>query len=438
MGAEKMNKGVSDKNKKHMLSCGPLLFLAFLVVILFFRHTNSEATLLSSPSSLASLLASPAEQPYLWQSHTWASMKYRVLFHFIVETTSSLIMPRDTWTFYWSFVGWSFVFTCGTLFALWKWLDILAFSPWQRFLGCLLFLSSFPVVFAYDYPIFTREDPLAYLLIVLSLIALLQSHTASFILFSTLGVMTRETNLVVPLCHLLVGFGTLRRRMTLAFPSFIVFLMLRVFLGYQSYDFFAGGRTNLTRPLEAGIFLFLTFGVIWLLAGLRWADSWKVRNLLPISKRALYFHTPVAVSSILVANGFMGAFRENRISFLLFPFIIPWAIDWVSSHSRELRAVLRQQWFLVGWLIFTLSAVILGQLMLMSPVSIESSLPVWIQTRLVGNHTTISKLLANYPDIRWWSGYFIVQIALLLPIVVGVRLHQSCSGKNSEKITALI
>jgi len=393
-----------------------IFVLVALITLLFLRHISSSYTLLSSPSSLAALLAAPSDQPFLWQSHTWPSMKYRVLFHFIVETTSSLIMPRDTWTFYWSFVGWSFAFMVGTLLALWKWLDLLAFSPWQRFLGCLLFLSSFPVVFAYDYPIFTREDPLAYLLVVLSLIAATTSHRINFILFSTLGTMTRETTLVVPFCYMLVGSERFQRRLLYTLPSFVVFFLVRALLGYESYNPFVGARVNFDRPLEAFIFLFLTFGVVWLLALLRWSELWKTRSLLPIQKRTLYLYTPLAVVSLLFATSTMGAFRENRISFLLFPFIIIWALNWVSAHVNELLAFWHNRWLFVAWVGLTLSVVVLSQLMLADPKWVESMLPVSIQARLIGGHTSIPKLLASYPDIRWWIVYLVIQYMLVLMV----------------------
>ena len=131
---------LKTSKEKYHIRLGILLLLILLTLILFIRHINSSATLLSSPNSLANLLSAPPDQPYLWESHSWPSMKYRILFHFIVGTTSSLINPQSAWSFYWSFVSWSFIFTCATIFALWKWLDLLAFSNWQRLLGCLFFL----------------------------------------------------------------------------------------------------------------------------------------------------------------------------------------------------------------------------------------------------------------------------------------------------------
>jgi hypothetical protein len=396
----------------------PLVFLvlSLLTLGLFFRHVSSSATLLSSPSSLAVLLASPQDQPYLWQNHLWSSMKYRVLFYHIVQTTAKCIHSQDASVFYWTFTGWSFVLTSGTLLAFWVWLGLLGFSNRQRFLGCLVCLLSFPVLFAYDYPVFTREDPLAYLLVVLSLIAGLNHNPLWFMLFSTLGAMTRETTLVVSACYVLRGPGRFRSRVLYAFPSVAALVLLRLSLGYESYNPLTPARVNLARPLETAFFLFLTFGVFWLLALLRWGELWPVRASLSVHRRTLYTWTPLAAVLVLTANFVLAVVRENRISFLLFPFIIPWGIDWVSAHSKDLRAFGRSRLLCIAWVLLTLGAGVLSQLALASPGWL-AWVPDSVQTRLIGGHTTLATLLGSYSDIRVWAFYLIVQCSLVLLVV---------------------
>lgn len=420
--------------KEKRLICWYIIpLLIFLTFILFYRHITSSTTLLFSSSSLAGLVGGPPDQPYLWENHSWPSMKYRVLFYCIVKNTSSLIKPQDAWTFYWSFVGWSFIFTCSAVFALWKWLEVLSFSIKQRLLGCLLFLSSFPILFAYNYPVYTREDPLGYLLVVLSLIATTSSNPSYFILFTTLGVMTRDTTLVVPVCYLFFGNETVQRRIIRTFPSFMVFLFLRLLLGPQFYDPYEGGSYfNFRYPLDALLFLFLTFGVIWLLALLRLWELLKVRIFLSNQRYRLYLYTPLAIVLVLSTHICLAIVRENRISFLLFPFLIPWALDWISEHSKELRNFWNSTRFFVTWVLITLITMILSQITLSYPKWIESMLPVSIHSKLIRSHNTIENILNTYSDVRLWVLFLIIQFMLVILVLF---IHIRPLFHKSSKIT---
>ena len=260
-----------------------IIFLAILVMILmaiFARHLTSDTSLISDQAGLAQLLGS-AESGDIqaWKISEWASMRYRILFKGLILGTVEILGGEvSDPAFYRIYVGWCFGLTFLTLLALYYLLGILGFSHPYRFFGGLLFLFSFPILFAYNYPVFTREDTLAFLWVTLGLVFLVKRRLIIAGLIAALAVLTRETGIILAMA---IFFGPSSRplkRLTAVIPAIVAFFAVRLIIGFESYNISAGFFRNLQLPVESLFFLFICFGFLWLMAPAGWNGlrmSWE-------------------------------------------------------------------------------------------------------------------------------------------------------------------
>ena len=319
-------------------------FVVLLVLLLLVFGLNAAAgSTITSPRNMATDLASPADSPQDWSIQDWAVVKYRALFRLIVRGTwSALFAPTDAFAFYAVFVGWSFLLFFGTLVALYFYLRALEFDERTSFVGCLLFLASPPVLLAYKYPVYTREDPLAYFLLVVGLIAAFRSRLWLVSVISAAAALTRETTLILPLAYFLSAEESWRKRIFVWVLPIIAFVGIRIVWGLVVGDSFASSILNFQTPGETITFLFCVFGVLWLpyLSGLvaRWRKgvfpnhAWKVITL----------SGPIVFVLVMGATLTIARAREIRISFLLFPWAIPFALDWFRTRSDFFLAQIRK------------------------------------------------------------------------------------------------
>jgi hypothetical protein len=178
------------------------IILFILMVSVFSLNCVLNGSI-ASPLHLARELESPRAAPQDWVLQTQIPMKYRALFSWIVRGTWMSLLPNSGANgFYATYLCWSFVFFYAAVIALYYWLRMLDFDKLLSFLGCILFLGSPPVALAYVWPVHTREDPLAYLLVILGIIAVFRSEVTMVVIISMLGGLTRETTLIVPFVYL--------------------------------------------------------------------------------------------------------------------------------------------------------------------------------------------------------------------------------------------
>lgn len=338
----------SMDSKRSTNSAEWLYFAALFVLLIsvFFLNYALDGSI-ASPLNLAVELESPKSAPQDWLLQTRIPMKYRALFSWIVKGTWLSFLPNSgAKGFYATYLFWSFVFFFATVIALYYWLRMFDFGKLLSFLGCILFLSSPPVTFAYIYPVHTREDPLAYLLVILGMIAVFRSKVTAVILISILGSLTRETTLIVPFVYLFYTKDSLPVKFLVCLVSVSAIIGIRVFLGYQSYNpLVEGWAFNLSRLPETVLFLFMVYGVLWLpgLAGIY--ERWKNRASLSYYWRVLVSSTPACLGLILGTNLIFARVREIRIAFLSFPWIIPMCLGWLEAHSSQLKPLLSKRYY---------------------------------------------------------------------------------------------
>jgi hypothetical protein len=342
-----------------------LYFAALFVVLVsvFFLNCALDGSI-GSPLHLARELESPRSAPQDWLLQTKIPMKYRALFSWIVRGTWLSFLPNSGGKgFYATYFFWSFAFFYAAVIALYYLLRMLDFSKLLSFLGCILFLSLPPVMLAYVWPVHTREDPLAYLLVVLGIISVLRSKIIPLLIISVLGGLTRETTLIVPFVYAFYTKESYRRKSLVCVVSVASIIAVRIMLGYESYDPFDGGIYNIRHLPETILFLFITYGVFWIPSLVTLYEKWKRRASFRYCWRILVSSTPACLGLIVGTNFLFARVNEIRISFLSFPWIIPLCLCWLRENVFRLKPLVatRHYWvyttfacLLLYFVVFTL------------------------------------------------------------------------------------
>ncbi|MDE3088653.1 MAG: hypothetical protein KGJ80_04630 [Chloroflexota bacterium] len=383
------------------------LSILFLLLVGVFALNWISGGTITSPRNLAIDLASPPDSPQAWGVQYWIPTKYRALFRWIVQGTfAAFFSPTDAVGFYGVFVSWSFVFFYGAVVAFYYYLQVLGFSKKTAFIGGVLFLASPPVMLAYKYPVYTREDPLAYLLVTLGLIAVYKSKPVILSLIATAAAWVRETTLILPLVYLLASKDSWRKRLAVCALPVAAVVGIRIMLRYAPYDPFEGSIYNFDVPLQSAAFIFCVFGVLWLPALFNLWQHRRDKRFPSEAWRFLVTTAPMAIILVVGTHIALARAREIRISFLLFPWIIPLALDWFRAHSDRLKAWARKPsyWFFSLSVFAVLSSII-----------------------LIG-HVTNSELMRDYlADFK--NGYWLAiadvhlsaTLAILLPVLFESR-----------------
>jgi hypothetical protein len=313
-----------------------LLVLGVLLTAVFALNILAGGTI-TNPHYLAVDLASPPETPQLWEIQNWPVVKYRALFRLVVRGTwSSLFAPDDAWAFFSVFVTWSFAFFLATLIAFYFYLRLLEFDPRTSFMGGLLFLLSPPVLLAYKYPVYTREDPLAYFLFLLALIAMFKCRAFLFAAISTAAALTRETTLLLPLVYFLTARESRPKRVLVCLTPFLALAGIRILWGFVVGNNFESSILNLLAPFETLAFMFLVFGALWVPYWLGLREGWQSGKFTNEAWHILTATGPIVLVLMVSATLLLARAREIRITFLLFPWAIPFALAWFRTHHQEL------------------------------------------------------------------------------------------------------
>ncbi|MBN2383474.1 hypothetical protein JXQ70_11375 [bacterium] len=336
---------MSIKHRDRVSDVCAMIIMAGLVFIVFRVNWVIGASW-QNVTYLANELASPVDSPQSWVLQTMAPFRYRLLFFSLVQGTWSLFFSQtDAYGFVMVFRFWSVFFSYALVIAFYFFLQQLNFGRRSAFLGVLLLLFSPPMFFAYIHPVHTREDPIAFLLIVLQLSLLLKGRMFAFGVVNSIGMFCRETLLLVPICYFIVSPDRLWLRFVHVAVPLITAFLIRFVLGFSSYDPLSLSAENVTFPYETAVGMFLVFGVMWLpgLAGL--IKSWSSRDELSRPLRFLACSGPWALGLIVASHLILGRAREIRISFLIFPWILVFGLKWFQNNRTVLHQVIKDKLF---------------------------------------------------------------------------------------------
>jgi hypothetical protein len=314
---------------------GSLVLLVFVHQL--FPELGARGVIATEGMLAAELHASEEGGP--WGLGLLEPYCYRPLFRALVLAVWGAL-GGDGDTFHGVFVCLSALSLLGAAWAFDVLLRALGFASREAMLGVTLFLLGFPVLFAYDIPIHTREDLLGYAWIALTLLFVARDQPAAVALLGAVGVTIRETCLLGVLPFALVSRRPWPQRLLAYAPGLVAWLGVRVVQappGGADYAYVQISTAPLFEfPVEAALYLFATFGALWVAAALRLLDPTPPRHALLAPRVALS-----ALAAVALTGWTMGMIREARITYVLFPFVVPLALDFFLSARA--RAVLRSR-----------------------------------------------------------------------------------------------
>jgi hypothetical protein len=292
------------------------------------------------------LWASP-ENLEEWQiSHT-APYKYRLLFPLLVNglytAFKAIHMPMS---FHWVYVWVSFA---TLVFALCSFYYLALFvrgSAIFGFISVLAFLLSPAIVFSHSVPVHTREDFLAYGILCLGLYMLLRKKYLLFWLLTILGVLCRETLMILPFVFFFFQSKDLEiwKKYFITTSPILIYMVIRWLLWEENvYDIWLGVKWNLENPMQAIFFVFLSFHSFWILY------LYRVMHPYPLAqddKLSLFHQSSNWVLLLIMASSFVfGILNEIRLVFLFFPWMILLGLDLVFQSWNVLRYALKNMLF---------------------------------------------------------------------------------------------
>ena len=203
-------------------------------------------------------------------------------------------------------------------------------------LGVLGAASSYPLVFGYQPSVYmTLSDSMSYGLVTIALMSLFSSKYWLFVVICVAAVLTRETNLILICPLLLDGDAKWLHKLTgIVIPTAVVF-GVRIWLGWEIGYLSLGWNRNIATPVLANIlYVFLALGVFWAIGVIGWLHFLPRAWTLPRNLKLLWLSMPVVTGALLIANILWAILAENRILFLVFPWIIGIGTAYLSTKNK--------------------------------------------------------------------------------------------------------
>lgn len=255
-----------------------------------------------------------------WKSDEKAPFKYRILFSTLVDASTKLFSSSKYYNrnFYYIYCIISMALMASVPLVFHQLLKIAGFNNFECWLGIFFLFISPAFLLAYTLPVHTKEDMLGYLLLCSALIFLIKEKDYFFCMTAILGVITRETLMVLPFIYLFFSKASFSKKIVICSLPILSLILLRLSLGLESYNMAQGFSWNVSRPFQILGFGFLCFHILWapFFLGLSKKKS-EEPNISFFRKSAL----PV-ITLIIMTTFLFGQFNEIRLQFLGFPWII--------------------------------------------------------------------------------------------------------------------
>ncbi|TAH27656.1 MAG: hypothetical protein EAZ07_00215 [Cytophagales bacterium] len=322
-------------NKNHIKEIFIILLIS--AIILYLSNILIDGRLNSIENLTIELRSAPTELLYDWKMSEIAPFKYRFLFPFIVKKTYQAFFSQpNVEGFYYVYLFYTYLSLCfaGVSFYF---LSILVYDNTAFvILSMFLFFTSCPILFSHIVPVHTREDFLAYGLLCMGLIYIIKNYWIAYLLISILGVLCRETLLLLPFIYLFFSnnqFQKLPIKLILAAIPFVVYFLLRYILGTEHYDYWLGLKWNIKSLEQVVLFFFLTFHLLWFFFIFELFNHSK-NNKENSSGGLLLHQSALSATGLVLTTTFLFAiFNEIRILFLIFPWVISLSSRWLINNK---------------------------------------------------------------------------------------------------------
>jgi hypothetical protein len=315
-----------------------ILLISLIATTEFFISNELLKGYLRSEINLAREVKTPLDSIHEYRIADEAPFKYRLLFPAIIKTTYNAIYSEDNPAgFYAIYKFWSLLFFVSSALTFYWLLSQCGFRDELSFAGTLIFLFLPPMLMAYTLPVHTREDTLAYTLFFLGLTFLLRERRWLFLVVSMLGVIARETLLLLPLLYLFYANDRLIRKLLIAGLPAVVWLSIRYLMGNEPYDMWLGLRWNLDNPDQVIGFLFITFNFLWLSFVLHFLFYKRNMHFITTDLRFFYRSSLFALIVVVVTTFLGGIYNEIRLLYLCAPWMIILFLDCVRNYGSQFR-----------------------------------------------------------------------------------------------------
>ncbi len=324
-----------------------ILFLSIVgvTIILFFLSNYFFRGYLRSELTLAKEIKTPIQSIDDFKIADEPPFKYRFLFSGIVSGTYDVFYDgTDVDGFFNVYKWWSLLFYTTSAATLFWLLLTCGFNESLSFWGTIGFLIMPAMLFAYTLPVHTREDTLAYTLLFTGLVMMLKKNTWMFLFVCLLGVLCRETLLILPFVFLLYGNEKLIIRVGVAALPTLLWLSIRTFLR-EDYDVWLGLRWNLNNLEQVAGFTFIVFNFWWILFFVNFRTKSAASN---DDVRQMFFRSAWIVLILILLTTFLGGiYNEIRLLHLFSPWIVIIALDYIERHWLEIKDILLRKSYLL-------------------------------------------------------------------------------------------
>lgn len=300
---------------------------------------------LNNPVNLSGELKSPPDSLYQWNIGTEAPFKYRVLQRAIVISTYKLIIGRNdsNSTFFLIYQAYAVLFHILSIL-LFRYFLIKISMAEVALAGSILFALLPPLFMAYNTPVHTREDTLAYSLLIIGLLAIIQNNTFSILAASLLGILCRETLLLLAFVNLFFNKKqSLWVRLAIALACFGLFFLIRISYGIENYNHLEGFNWNLQNLEQVIGFGYIAFGFLWIPFFLSF-----IKSKQPSTVSSILTSSGPSVFVLVITTTFMGGiFNEIRLLYLLAPWVIVAALTYYLKNKEDIKLLFRTKGFLL-------------------------------------------------------------------------------------------
>lgn len=339
------------------------LFLAFMIFMLlsagiFTMQKNTESGVLVSPAALVMHKRATLKNVLDWQIETGGAQKYQVMFRTLFMKVAKSHPHFTTLEGFFKLYYLANIL-CLTLavYAFFLFLLELKIKFKTALLGGCLFLTCFPILFSHQFPVNSRGgDFLAYFFISLILIRVLRDQWKPIFLLCLVGVWAKENVALALIPFLILSKHPIGiRLLTLTAPAIGIFIARHIQgpmqEGYFLKTFKQGLHQNYGDLSQTLLYTLLVFGALWFFA-LRGYFVSELRQNSRLHKGLFIFGLPLL---IFVVYNLTGAyFYENRIFFVLFPWVLALCVSYFSS--TEFKQCIRSKSFLVTLVVCILAS----------------------------------------------------------------------------------
>ena len=332
------------------------IIVGLIATVVFFFSNENLRGYLQCDACLGKEIQADQDSLYQYKLADKVPFKYRILFPTIVKASHKAVFgENNSIGFYYTYKFWSWFFYVSSACLLFYLLKIAGFDDGISLTGAIIFILLPPMLMAYTLPVHTREDPLAYTILLLGLVCLVKDKKIIFVFVSIAGALCRETLLLLPMLYFFfAGDKILWRRLIIPAIPGVVWLLLRISIRHEQYDVAEGFNWNNNNPEQVIGFLFITFNVLWIpfvIHTIRFKHNLQNTNTVRLffSRSSL-----LTLSVILLTTYFGGIYNEIRLLYLLAPWFIVMAAGFLESYGTQIKEMILTK----GYMTFIFSAMI--------------------------------------------------------------------------------